>query len=375
MEDLSVESLINNAGTVAPLYRRVLAAVPKLAAVAMNSTLGLAAGCPAGCNLAFTMVALVLAWCSRSLFAMPSSTAKLYLPLLTRGVMIAAPLVPVCSSSWRGFAFTMIFCSTPCCLVPPALGLVASNLLPAFGMPANMLHPSLVQPAWLGLLFAVLALWFGPMGAAAHVETAAVAAILLATLRIIWSCVRICLLMPSLLTSCKGPATPIDRKLSEVPPGGSCVVLACGLRFTVRRLRLARGVDALAFEHPSRADKWVLSLHGNGECLQHYADAKLQLAAELGCSVIACDYREVGASAGMLLAASDMVADAALCVDYCERLVKGSAITPTATDGTGSASILILGQSMGGGVRWPWSRPRDSLATPATPLSPDLTEP
>ena len=366
MED-SVASLINNAGTVAPLYRKVLAAVPKLAAVAMNSTICLAAGC----NLALMMVARVLAWCSRSLFAMPSSTAKLYLPLLTRGVMIAAPLVPVCSSSWRGFAFTMIFCSTPCCLVPPALGLVASNLLPAFGMPANMLHPSLVQPAWLGVLFAVLALWFGPMGAAAHVETAALAAILLATLRIIWSCVRICLVMPSLLTSCNphgGPITPTDRRLSELPPGGSRVVLAYGLRFTVRRLRLARGVDALAFEHPSRADKWVLSLHGNGECLQHYADAKLQLAAELGCSVIACDYREVGASAGMLLAASDMVADAALCVDYCERLVNGS-------EGTGGASILILGQSMGGGVRWPWSRPRDSLATPATPLSPDLTEP
>ena len=37
--------------------------------------------------------------------------------------------------------------------------------------------------------------------------------------------------------------------------------------------------------------------------------ARLQLAHQLGCSVIALDYRDVGGSGGLLLAAEDMVDD------------------------------------------------------------------
>ena len=54
-----------------------------------------------------------------------------------------------------------------------------------------------------------------------------------------------------------------------------------------------------------------------------------------------CDYREVGRSTGLLLAASDMVDDAVACVHYCEAQLNGN----DAAD-----SILLLGQSMGGGV-------------------------
>jgi len=101
-------------------------------------------------------------------------------------------------------------------------------------------------------------------------------------------------------------------------------------------------VSAATVTHPHAPGKWVVSLHGNGEYLEAGFGAKLQLAYELGCSVIACDYRGVGRSRGLLLSGSAMVSDAARCVAYCEGQLAA---------GTNPVNcILLLGQSMGGGV-------------------------
>ena len=235
-------------------------------------------------------------------------TTTHYLPFMTHAVMLGAPLLAVCSATWWGFACTFVFMSMPCCSAPVGLGFLSSQLLPQFGLPADLLARALTRPVWLALPSTLLALYLGPAAEAAthqppppqqqRIETAAFAAILLLTARIVWTWLRLCLLMPGvLMSSCRaasGPVTPLDRRLSELLPGGSCTVLGqSSHRFTVRRLRLRRGVEALAFIHPSKPHKWVVSLHGNGEMLRHYADAKLHLATDLGCSVIACDYREV----------------------------------------------------------------------------------
>ena len=70
-------------------------------------------------------------------------------------------------------------------------------------------------------------------------------------------------------------------------------------------------------------------LHGlqwPSDCIPH----------QVGCSVIAYDYRDVGRSRGLLLGASGMVDDGARCVRYCEgKLAVGS---------DPSRCILLLGQ-------------------------------
>ena len=70
-------------------------------------------------------------------------------------------------------------------------------------------------------------------------------------------------------------------------------------------------------------------LHGlqwPSDCIPH----------QVGCSVIAYDYRDVGRSGGLLLGASGMVEDGARCVRYCEgRLAAGT---------EPSRCILLLGQ-------------------------------
>lgn len=287
-------------------------------------------------------------------FCVLKPTAFVYLPLLTSALMVLAPLVPSFSSTWRGFMGTLAFCSIPCCAAPIGLALISAEVLPSFDLPSDMLYPALMRPARFAVPSVMLALYCGPQGLPSRVETTALVAILLLAARIVWSLVRIALLMPSTLISHAWKAvTPIDRRLSELQPGEECAVAYRGVRFTVKRLRLKRGVSALAVIHPERSDKWVLPLHGNGEFNGvHFDDSKLRLAAEIGCSVISCDYREVGASPGMLLAAADMVDDAAECIAYLyERWLPSPSSSPLPSPPRDSSPcVLILGQSMGGGV-------------------------
>ena len=271
----------------------------------------------------------------------------LYLRLYSYTVMLSV-LLPTCCASYTGFAATFVFISIPCCAVPVGMGLLTSMLLPNFGLPANLLAPSLMPPARAvacGCTFTGVALALGPLDAPANVSTALHAAALLVALRIAFNTIRICLLMPALiLTDAALPgALPLpDRKLAAVGVGEPCSMQQGGTTFKVTKVRLERDVSAVTITHPRRSNKWVLSLHGNGEVLAYGIEAKLQLALELGCSVIACDFREIGTSPGLLLSGSDMVADAKVCVRYCEEQL-GANDDP-------AASILILGQSMGGGV-------------------------
>ena len=116
---------------------------------------------------------------------------------------------------------------------------------------------------------------------------------------------------------------------------------AGGTTFEVERLRVGH-VDVATVTNPGAPHKWIVTTHGNGEFLEHGFGHKLQLACELGCSVLALDYRDVGRSGGLLLSASEMVADAALCVRHLEARLPAGADPAT--------SILLLGQSMGGAV-------------------------
>ena len=202
-----------------------------------------------------------------------------------------------------------------------------------------------LRSMWLVIPSALAALLIGPTNPAVFTQRVALAAALLVAARLIWTIVRICLLMPAVLISHGHHSmSHRDRKLAQLEYDEDCVMMLAQTRFTVRRLRLQRGVDAVAVTHPRCANKWVVMLHGNGEWLLDGGfESKMRLAIDVGCSVIACDYREVGRSAGVLLAASDMVEDAATCVHFCQHELLGD----KAGDG---ASILLFGQSMGGGV-------------------------
>ena len=164
-------------------------------------------------------------------------------------------------------------------------------------------------------------MYLGPL----DLPPGAFAFVFLLALRIIWSYVRMGLLVPATLISRGGfrPPTPAVQLLSRQPRGKQGKMTVKGVAFSVSRLRLAN-VDAIAVTHPTRADKWVVSLPGNGEYLLAGFGARLQLANQLGCSVIALDYRDVGGSDGLLLAADDMVEDAAHCVRFCEAQVAGT---------------------------------------------------
>ena len=272
-----------------------------------------------------------------------------YLTLLTCMVMTFAPLTPALfATSWTGFVFTVVTCTLPACALPIVLSRISHGvLIHTFGCPeGSALKSALVRPTWLALLSTVAALLSGPTGTVAgpHVGVAALATTALLSLRILWTIIRLHLVMPACMISrtTAPPRSQRDRRLAELAVGDSCTMSKAGTQFDVSRLRLERGLEALAITHPLRSNKWVLTLSGNGEFLLDGGfETKLQLASDLGCSLIACDYRGVGRSAGALLAAADMVEDAAACVRYCEGALAGA---------DPSSSILLLGQSMGGGV-------------------------
>jgi pimeloyl-ACP methyl ester carboxylesterase len=173
--------------------------------------------------------------------------------------------------------------------------------------------------------------------------------LLLAALRLLFSSIRVGLLLPAICISrCLGSPPKLHRlhrlhgtdvKLSQLASDGSVTIMRkSDIDFRISRVRLVH-VDAAVIEHPLRTDKWVLLLPGNGEALEIDFDSKLELARRLGCSIVACDVRDVGRSGGVLLSADGMVDDAAACVRYCEARVKNPA-----------DDILVFGHSMGGGV-------------------------
>lgn len=266
-----------------------------------------------------------------------------HMRILAYAVLVTSPLLPTCCSSWEGFFATLFFCSLPCCAVPIGLSLIFAAQLPQFGLRPDVLLPYARRAVALAVPSVATALLLGPSDMDAAASTGVHAAALLLVMRLVWATVRSAAIMPSLLISRAGPMTQRDRRLAQLAAGESCFMQRGATRYKVSRLALGRGgrVDAFAVEHPERPDKWVLTLHGNGEHLLGGSDRKLHLAAQLGCSVIACDYREVGRSAGLLLTADDAMECAAECVRWCETRLRGN---------DAASSILILGQSMGGGV-------------------------
>lgn len=301
----------------------------------------------------------------------PQPSSQSYLAGLSHALSMLAPLLPACAASAAGFLGTLLFCTLPCIATPILMGWLTSAILPGFGLRADLLVTSLMttqRSVLLGLPALLVALWTGPSNTSAALSNCMHAFIVLLSLRIVWCVVRTCLLMPStVLSHAWAPPTALDRRLAELRAGQSCTVLWDGAPYTVERLVLERGLDALAVVHHVRPDRWIVSLPGNGECLQVGFEAKIRLAAEVGCSVIACDWRDVGRSPGLLLTASDMVADAEVCTRYAvsrasaERTTASpsssappsSAPPSLAPPSPGLASaprVLLLGQSMGGGV-------------------------
>lgn len=266
-----------------------------------------------------------------------------HMRILASAVLVISPLLPACCSSWEGYLATLFFCSLPCCAAPIGLSLLFASQLPRFGLRPDLLLPFAGRAITLALPSLATALLLGPSDVDAATSAGAHAAALLVVVRLVWTTVRFAMLMPSLLIAHAGPVTVRDRRLAQLAAGEACFMQMGATRYKVSRHALGRGgrVDAVAVEHPDRPDKWVLTLHGNGEHLLAGFDRKLHLATQLGCSVIACDYREVGRSAGLLLTADDAMECAAECVRYCEGQLGGN---------DAAKSILILGQSMGGGV-------------------------
>lgn len=285
-----------------------------------------------------------------------------YTRILAYTALVLAPLLPTCCTSYAGFAATLLFCSVPCCAAPIGLSACASAVLVENKLPADLLLPPPGTMAALALPSTLAALFLGPSDWGAEVAAVAHSVAVLLVARIVWTAVRMGLLMPSLLSSHGPPMTQRprmtqrDQRLEELRAGQGAVAMQVrGVRFRVSRHALGRGgVDAVAVEHPAQPAKWVVLLHGNGEFLRAGIDLKAELAAKLGCSVIAVDYRGVGRSAGLLLSADDAVDDAAEAVRYCEARVAEAGGDPT-------TSILLMGQSMGGGVaaqlagrHYPW---------------------
>ena len=139
--------------------------------------------------------------------------------------------------------------------------LLTSQLLPGFGLPDDLLAPSLMPPhraAAFVLPTTLIAIFLGPLDVPVGISTSIHAAVMLLALRVVWTVVRICLLMPSLLVShTVEPQSAFDRRVAELSAGESCAVQHRNLRYTVTRLQLGRGVDTLAISHPLRSDKWV----------------------------------------------------------------------------------------------------------------------
>lgn len=247
----------------------------------------------------FSLVSVELALRAASwlISRLPFPSRMLYLRLLSHGAVCLGPLLPACCESDAGFACTLLFCSLPCCAAPVGMALLTAELLPAFGLPPDLLAPSLMplrRAATLAVPASVIALLLGPSSVPAGVSSTLHAVAALIAIRVVWTVVCACLLMPSVIVSrAEGGHTAAGRRVEALGEGESCAMQQSYVRYTVTRLTLGRGVDALAVVHPAHPDKWIVSLHGNGEYLSSGIDSHLALAASVGCSVIACDYREV----------------------------------------------------------------------------------
>lgn len=263
-------------------------------------------------------------------------TPRDYGRILAIGIAAAAPLLGCCSSTYMGLCATSIFISAPYSAL-----VIGLSRLSKLGWPSKVLPITSREATTIIMASSICAALIGPReefklnGSAFH------ALLLLTVLRLVKFILCAGLIMPSQLVSCEPGQHSMDRRIAALGDGESCDMVHMGTAFRVTRQRLGH-VDAIAVEHPAAPHKWVLSLHGNGEYLEGGFVSKLTLALQMGCSVIACDYRGVGRSRGLLRSASAMVDDAACCVRYCEgRLAAGA---------DPSRSILIIGQSMGGGV-------------------------
>ena len=255
---------------------------------------------------------------------------------LANGLALTAPLLSCCCSSWWEYVCTWATCSVPC----GALVFAVAHV-PAVGWPFQ-LQPITVRRA--SVLYGssmAMAMAIGPCNASAHLSARLHALVFLLAVRLIFTLIRSGMLMPALLISrISSPIMPNDRRLAALAPGESCRMLFGRQSLTVTRL-LLQGLEAVVVTHPVAPRKFIVVFHGNGEFIDCGIDQKLALAARVGCSVMAYNYRDVGGSSGLLLSASEMVADGVKCVQYCEGQLAGA--DPT-------RCILLLGQSMGGGV-------------------------
>ena len=274
-------------------------------------------------------------WCLAAVSLTRLAYSSIQHTRLLAHALCLSPLLGLCCASYSGLAATVVACALPCCLLGPAISAVAGQL----GWPIAHLPITWQRAAALSFPTLAVSVVVGPLDLARGDLCYATA--LLVAARLVWSCIRLGLIMPTCLVSrSAAPMTAIDRLLAKLPPNASSTVTVRQVALTVTRLRLDH-VEALAVTHPQRPDKWLVVLPGNGEFLAAGFGAKLQLALQVGCSVVSCDYRDVGGSAGLLLSASEMVDDAARCVRHCEGLV------PPAER---SRSILVFGHSMGGAV-------------------------
>ena len=118
-------------------------------------------------------------------------------------------------------------------------------------------------------------------GLAGTLKLIAVVAVLLLALRLVWTIVRVGLLMPALIISkVTRSGVTIDRTLAAMAPGEACAMALSGTQFQVTRLRLGH-IDAAAIEHPRASGKWIVTFGGNGEFLECGFGSKLQLALEV----------------------------------------------------------------------------------------------
>ena len=154
-----------------------------------------------------------------------------YLRILACTVLVVAPLLPSCCASYAGFAATLFFCSVPCCVAPIGLSAYAPAVLVGEGLPADLLLPLPGTTVALALPSMAAALLLGPLDVRPKAAAAAHSVAFLLVARIVWSVVRMGLLMPSLLTSRGPPVTPCDRRLQELRDGQRAIEMrARGVR-------------------------------------------------------------------------------------------------------------------------------------------------
>ena len=205
-----------------------------------------------------------------------SYTSTTHVRMLAFGVACSAPLLGCCCSTYTGLILTGITVSTPCGAL-----VVGVSLVGKLGWPPT-LHPISPATAITVLLSAASsAVVLGPLNASAHTSYACHTAVLLLALRLVWTIVRVGLLMPALIISkVTRSGVTIDRTLAAMAPGEACAMALSGTQFQVTRLRLGH-IDAAAIEHPRASGKWIVTFGGNGEFLECGFGSKLQLALEV----------------------------------------------------------------------------------------------